>query len=178
VLCKRPATYQAQCCLLNTLLKSACMVSGAAVGGAAFLCRVFVCLALIPMYARKAVVCVCIGTIHCCMPGACSCCACRRVDAATASRAALSREEVELIDVAAEMEQQLVQQYTLVSKPAAGDTAQEPGLTDWHCVCTRCVGCIIVRAQLVREDRASAVHVMVVLLGSGCTGWQQQTAGR
>jgi hypothetical protein len=37
------------------------------------------------------------------------------VDAATANRANLTREEVELIDVAAEMEQQLLQQYTQVS---------------------------------------------------------------
>jgi hypothetical protein len=41
-------------------------------------------------------------------------CWCRRVDAAAANRTQLSREEVELIDVAAEMEQQLVQQYTQV----------------------------------------------------------------
>ncbi len=39
---------------------------------------------------------------------------CRRVDAATANRVNLTREEVELIDVAAEMEQQLLQQYTQV----------------------------------------------------------------
>lgn len=59
-----------------------------------------------------------VNIAHCFMVRACFCCACRRVDAATASRAGLSREEVELIDVAAEMEQQLVQQYTLVSTPA------------------------------------------------------------
>lgn len=41
----------------------------------------------------------------------------RRVDAATAHRVNLTREEVELIDVAAEMEQQLVQQYTQVRGP-------------------------------------------------------------
>jgi hypothetical protein len=45
----------------------------------------------------------------------CACALCRRVDAATANRANLTREEVELIDVAAEMEQQLLQQYTQVS---------------------------------------------------------------
>lgn len=44
----------------------------------------------------------------------CLCVWCRRVDAATANRANLTREEVELIDVAAEMEQQLLQQYTQV----------------------------------------------------------------
>jgi hypothetical protein len=41
----------------------------------------------------------------------------RRVDAATANRVNLTREEVELIDVAAEMEQQLMQQYTQVCGP-------------------------------------------------------------
>lgn len=44
----------------------------------------------------------------------------RRVDASTASRAKLSREEVELMDVAAEMEQQLVQQYTQVREACRG----------------------------------------------------------
>jgi hypothetical protein len=41
----------------------------------------------------------------------------RRVDAATANRFNLTREEVELIDVATEMEQQLLQQYTQVCGP-------------------------------------------------------------
>lgn len=36
------------------------------------------------------------------------------MDAVAEARARLSREEVELMDVAAEMEQQLVQQYTQV----------------------------------------------------------------
>lgn len=39
---------------------------------------------------------------------------CRRVDAAAANRANLTREELELIDVSNEMEQQLLQQYTQV----------------------------------------------------------------
>lgn len=42
------------------------------------------------------------------------CCVCRRVDAAAANRANLTREELELIDVSNEMEQQLLQQYTQV----------------------------------------------------------------
>jgi hypothetical protein len=44
---------------------------------------------------------------------------CRRIDAAAANRSNLTREELELIDVSAEMEQQLLQHYTQVGAPAA-----------------------------------------------------------
>lgn len=49
-----------------------------------------------------------------CMVDCLVCCLCRRVDAAAANRANLTREELELIDVSNEMEQQLLQQYTQV----------------------------------------------------------------